>query len=206
MEGAPAATLWLACLARLADRAAHELKNPLNGLALNLEVVRSRSARLGVEGSALTVYAVAAASELERTIPLIDALLSLARPSPFPVDLHTALRPLATLYEAIARAAGGSLQISNDTEQMFIGVDGTTTRTLLAEILDAAVGEKRAVTGALVRDGEQIALRLTSALARSISENVQLLGASSGIQLSLDRDETLLLFPALVHSGVDSKT
>lgn len=190
----------------MTDRAAHELRNPLNGLALNLEVVRSRSARPGVDAAALSPYAVAAASELERTIPLLDALLSLARPSALPVDLRIALRPLVTLYAAIARASGGSLDISNDVEHMFVTTDDLTTRTLLAELLDAAVGEKRAVTGAVARDGEHIALRLTSSLTRPMGNDAQQLGVSCGIQLSQNVNETLLIFPSLAHSGFDSKT
>jgi nitrogen fixation/metabolism regulation signal transduction histidine kinase len=190
----------------VADRVAHEIKNPLNGLALNLEVVRSRSEREGVERSALSPYATAAASELEQTIPLVEALLSLARPSAFPVDLRTALRPLATLYGAIARAAGGSLRIRNDSEQMFVAGDGTTVRVLLAELLDASVGEKREVNGTVIRRGEHVALSLNTPLARPIGRDVQRLGDACGMQLTHDHGETLLMFPALAHSGVDSRS
>jgi nitrogen fixation/metabolism regulation signal transduction histidine kinase len=183
----------------VADRAAHEIKNPLNGLALNLEVVRSRSVRPGADGSALAPFATAASSELERVLPLVEALLSLARPLSVPVDLQTAIRPLAALYGAIAGAGGGSLQISNESEQMFVAIDGTTVRTLLAEVLDAAVAPDRAVAGILARDGASISLRLAAGLSRPISAHLLQLGARHDVRLSADTNETLLLFPALAH-------
>ena len=93
-----APSLWLGALGRLAGRAAHELKNPLNGLALNLEVVRSRSVRAGSEAAALAPYATAAARELERAIPLVEALLALARPLSNPVDLRIAMRRYRSFF------------------------------------------------------------------------------------------------------------
>lgn len=154
----------------------------------------------------LAPYAAAASGELERTLPLIDALLSLARPAAVPVDLRTTLRPLATLYEAIARATGGSLRITNDTEQMFVDGDPVTVRVLLAELLDAAVADARTVTGVVARDGDRIALRLSPGLARPLSDDVHRLSAGVGARLSLDDQQALIMFPSLAHAGVDSKT
>jgi hypothetical protein len=39
--------LWLATLQRVTDRVAHEIRNALNGVAVNVEVVRTRAARGG---------------------------------------------------------------------------------------------------------------------------------------------------------------
>jgi hypothetical protein len=157
-----------------------------------------------VEGSSLTAYAAAASGELERTLPLVDALLSLARPSAIPVDLQHALKPLTIVYGAIANAAGGTLRILNGTEQMFITTDGTTTRTMLAELLDAAVGEHPAVTGSIDRQHDRIALRLSSPLSRPIGSDVQRLATSTGVRFGSEHGDTLLSFPALTPSGVDS--
>ena len=52
--------LWLVTLQRLTDRTAHDIRNALNGVAVNLEVVRSRAAR-GADGSAIASFATAAA-------------------------------------------------------------------------------------------------------------------------------------------------
>lgn len=204
MGDAPA--LWLSCLGRLAGRAAHELKNPLNGLALNLEVVRSRSAREGTEGSALAPYAAAASVELERTIPLVEALLALARPLPIPVDLRTALHPLSILYGAIAVAAGGSLTIVHDAEQMFVKADGDTVRALLAEALDVTIGANLEVAGKLGDSDGCFSLRMVGGAGRPIAGKMERFAAQHDVQLSSDEDETALLFPALARAGVDSTT
>jgi nitrogen fixation/metabolism regulation signal transduction histidine kinase len=201
-----APALWLSCFGRLAGRSAHELKNPLNGLALNLEVVRSRSARAGTEGSAIAPFAAAAASELERTIPLVEALLALARPLPIPVDLRTALQPLSVLYGAIAVAAGGSLAIDFESEQLFVKGDGDTIRALLAEALDVTIGANLEISAKLGHSDDMISLRMIGGAGRPIAAKMERFAAEHDVRLSSDEDETALLFPALARAGVDSNT
>lgn len=204
MGAAP--SLWLGALGRLAGRAAHELKNPLNGLALNLEVVRSRSARASTQGSALAPYADAAASELERAIPLVEALLSLARPLSNPVDLRVAMQPLLALYGAIARAGGGSLDVVYEAEHMFVNADGDTVRALVAEALDVTVGANLEVAGKIGESDGSISVRLVGGAGRPIATKMERLAAEHDIRLNSDEDETLLLLPALARAGVDSNT
>ena len=198
--------LWLGALGRLAGRAAHELKNPLNGLALNLEVVRSRSLRVGTDGPALAPYAAAAASELERTVPLVDALLALARPLPNPVDLRVAIQPLLVLYRAIAVAGGGSLDMVYEAEQMFVNTDGDTVRALIAEALDVTVGANLEIAGKIASSNGSISIRMVGGAGRPIAPRMEALAAEHDIQLNADEEETLLLFPALARAGVDSNT
>lgn len=178
----------------------------MNGLALNLEVVRSRSARAGTEGSALAPYASAAASELERAIPLVEALLALARPLSNPVDLRIALQPLTKLYGAIAVAAGGSLNVVYEAEQMFVQADENTVRALLAEALDVTVGANLEVSGKLGESDGALSLRLVGGAGRPIAATMERLAAERDIRLSSDEDETHLLFPALARAGDDSHT
>ena len=169
--------------------------------------MRSRSARGGTEASALAPYATAASSELERALPLVDALLALARPLPNPVDLRTAIQPLVALYGAIAVAGSGSLQLVYEAEQMFLAVDGDTVRALAAEALDVTIGANLDVAGRLGNDSEgNISLRLIGGAGRPIAAKMERLAAERDIRLSSDEDETLLLFPSLVRAGVESKT
>ena len=204
MDAAP--SLWLGALGRLAGRAAHELKNPLNGLALNLEVVRSRSARTGTQGSALAPYAAAAANELERAIPLVEALLVLARPLSSPVDLRVAMQPLVVLYGAIATAGGGSLDVVYEAEHMFVNADGDTVRALVAEALDVTVGANLEVAGKIGESEGSISVRLVGGAGRPVATKMEQLAAEHDIGLDSDEDETLLLLPALARAGVDSNT
>lgn len=202
MGAAP--SLWLGALGRLAGRAAHELKNPLNGLALNLEVVRSRTVRAGTDGAALAPYAAAAASELERAIPLVEALLVLARPLSVPVDLRSAIQPLLVLYRAIALAGGGTLDVVYEAEQMFVNADGDTVRALVAEALDVTVGANLEVAGRVGDSDGSISIRLVGGAGRPIAAKMEALAVEHDIRLNSDEDETLLLFPALARAGVDS--
>jgi len=204
VDAAP--SLWLGALGRLAGRAAHELKNPLNGLALNLEVVRSRSARTGTQGSALAPYAAAAANELERAIPLVEALLVLARPLSSPVDLRVAMQPLVVLYGAIATAGGGSLDVVYEAEHMFVNADGDTVRALVAEALDVTVGANLEVAGKIGESEGSISVRLVGGAGRPVATKMEQLAAEHDIGLDSDEDETLLLLPALTRAGVDSNT
>jgi signal transduction histidine kinase len=204
MGAAP--SLWLGALGRLAGRAAHELKNPLNGLALNLEVVRSRTVRGGTDVGALVPYATAAAQELERAIPLVEALLALARPLPNPVDLRLAMQPLLVLYGAIAKAGGGSLAVVYEAEHMFVTADCDTVRALVAESLDVSVGANLEVAGKVGESDGAISLRLVGGAGRPIATRMEQLAAEHHIRLNSDEDETLLLMPALARAAVDSNT
>ena len=154
----------------------------------------------------LAPYAAAAARELERTIPLVEALLALARPLPIPVDLRIALHPLSVLYGAIAATAGGSLIIVHDVEQMFVKGDGDTVRALLAEALDVTVGDNLEVAGKLGDYDGRFSLRMVGGAGRPIAGKMERFAAEHDVQISSDEDETALLFPALARAGVDSTT
>ena len=169
-------------------------------------MVRSRSSKAGTEGSAIAPYAAAAARELERTLPLVEALLALARPLPIPVDLRIALQPLSALYGAIATAAGGSLSLVYDSAPAFVKADGDTVRALLAEALDVSVGSNLEVTGRLGDADGSVSLRMVGGAGRPIAEKMERFAAAQDIRLSSDEDETALLFPALARAGVDSHT
>jgi len=58
-------------------RAGHELRNALNGIAVNIEVVRSRSGREASE-KGLTSFAERAFSQVEEASALTDGLLAFA--------------------------------------------------------------------------------------------------------------------------------
>ncbi|HET7621353.1 MAG TPA: histidine kinase dimerization/phospho-acceptor domain-containing protein [Gemmatimonadaceae bacterium] len=169
----------------LADRAAHEIRNPLNGLAVNLEVVRSRAARGKGDLASIGRFADSASGELERAAELVQALLELARPLATPVDLWSALRPMVALHNAMAIAgakvgadvgddgatAAVTLEPRGDAV-LTVAADPVVSRLALAAALDAAakartpavvkcsieareVGEDDGVRG---RDGQVVAM------------------------------------------------
>jgi signal transduction histidine kinase len=139
---------------RIAGRAAHEVKNALNGVAVNLEVVRGRLARAagdpgGVAAASAARFADVAGEQLEALSALSEAMLALARPPREPADVGQLVAPLAVLLDAVARSEGGSLALEVDEET----ADGATrvaagarvARLVLAAALDAAVRRGRAV-------------------------------------------------------------
>ena len=71
----------LALVERLADDLAHEIKNPLHSMVINLEVLRRRITRLQEADQAdLLRYAGVLGGELDRVTRRVDLLLRLVRP------------------------------------------------------------------------------------------------------------------------------
>lgn len=67
-------------LERLADDLAHEIKNPLHSMVINLEVLKRRVARVAGESEELQRYFSVLSGELERVNRRIELLLRLSRP------------------------------------------------------------------------------------------------------------------------------
>ncbi|HYS69356.1 MAG TPA: hypothetical protein VEM14_03895, partial [Gemmatimonadaceae bacterium] len=89
-------------------RAGHELRNALNGVAVNVEVVRSR---LGREGSPLdlTSFAERASAQVGEASALADGLLALVGPL------------LASSTPETLKAAGGGHGAGSRIELMIYG-------------------------------------------------------------------------------------
>lgn len=182
---------WLGALQRLAGRVAHEIKNPLNAVAVNLEVVRARCARGSIEPSAVSPFAETAAGELERVVRLVDALLALARPAGR--DLAAIAAPVITLYDALASAEGGS--VTMDLSEGGTGIDmaADDARAAVAFTLDEMVGPGVAIRVHLARDGECVAARFSGPrVTPRLHPDVRLQAELSGLTL---------LFPARTRDG-----
>jgi hypothetical protein len=97
------ARLWVAAHQELADRAAHELRNALNGVAVNLEVVRSRLGKKGVDLGTVTPFATTASNSMEELTAFSEALLALARSPRQPADVGAMLKSMFAVLEPVAR-------------------------------------------------------------------------------------------------------
>jgi signal transduction histidine kinase len=162
--------LWLATLQEVVDRAAHEVKDALNGVALNLEVVRSRAmARVGSDADPPEVapFTEAAAEQLEVLGRRVEALLFLSRPARSPADVSLTLRHLAELLQPAARSDGGSLAISGLQRPAPSRADGTAVRLALAGALLAAMGKGR-VARCSVEAGVETVVRFSHESADAI--------------------------------------
>lgn len=196
--------LWLAALEQVASRAAHEVKDALNGVTVNLEVVRSRCARPESEMKAVVPFANAASDQLESLASRLEALLYLCRPPRPPVDVAVALKHLAALLVPATRSAGGQLAVDGHGETRLTGAHGQATRLALASALLSATGTPGAVrcrlepgTDAVVRFSHESA---TCSLDPAVTTAV----AAHGIRTERSDRDLTLAFPE--HSSSHGPT
>jgi signal transduction histidine kinase len=162
---ADAGILWPVALQRALARATHDVKDALNGVSVNLEVVRSRASRADAPASAVAPFADAAAQQLERLTALLDAVLALGRSERGPADVGVTLRRVAALCSA-SNASDARVTV----REALVGDARTSVATaavrlaLIAPLLDAVAsrrGESRdAVVCELTGDGDVLVVRL----------------------------------------------
>ncbi len=93
----------LAAVGRLTSGVAHEVKNPLNAMVLQLEILK---AKLGPEGKEVEPQLQILSSEMRRLDRVVKTFLDFARPvelRPTATDLETLVREVFTLAEPHAR-------------------------------------------------------------------------------------------------------
>lgn len=137
--------LWLDVLQQVSARTAHELRGALNGVSVNLEVVRSRSARSDAAAASVAPFAASASDQLEAVVAMAEALLKLARPAREPVDLGETIDAFAALMVPSARAQGGSLRIEMPGREVgggLVRARGNVVRLVIAATLLAALSRK----------------------------------------------------------------
>jgi hypothetical protein len=163
--------LWVETLQRICSRIAHELKGALNGVSVNLEVVRSRAEKPDAPASTVRQYAESAAAQLGLVIVMTEALLALTRPARTPVELPTLVRRFEAVVAPPARAEGRSLTIAEPIDAM-----GTTA---------TAPNAVRLAVGAMLLRATQEASRVTCRTEAGAEPRL-LLEAPDGEPLTLD--------------------
>jgi signal transduction histidine kinase len=211
LRRADVSRLWLQTLQELAGRSAHEVKNALNGLAVNLEVVRSRAEREGTPASAVASFAAGAAEQLELLTGMAEALLVLARAGGNPTDVGALLRRLLALLGPVARADGGVLRVVEPEGAAALTAGGLATRApadavrlaLGAALLrvmaaggDASVAVRAEGDG---RGGVVAELRAAGRGARTsvprLSEHIVAAASEAGIRVEEMDNGMRLVFP-----------
>ena len=201
---ATADELWLGVFQRLCDATAHQFKGALNGVAVNLEVVRSRSGRGEAEASALRPFAEAAAAELESVIQSAEAMLALARPPRGPADIARITRDVAVLASRGAAEAdegrGRRLTVDKGVERL-----GTTSaptsaaRLAIAAVLLAAVEASNDVVCTAVDEAGGPAIRVScgerDGSRIALSDEVVSAAYSAGVHLDISESGATITFP-----------
>ena len=189
------AALWADTLQSLANVVAHDLRNALNAVAVNLEVVRSRSAR-GAEASAIAPFAATAAANFETAAAAAEALLAFVRPEPGRVDIAAVV---TRLVRVLAVRGGAGLRVSDHSD----GRAATTASPDIARaavarsVLAAVVGGEGAACEIAVDDG--IFLRITGATRVPPPPDSDLVAAAleQGIRITPRERSIELRFPAV---------
>lgn len=150
---------WLAMLQQLTSGVAHELRNALNGVAVNLEVVRSRAGREGLAASALGSFAGSASDQLEQVIAMTDALMALARPGQDPAAIGRTTDQVAALVRPAVAATGGALDLLVEAEGT-TRVPAAAARLFIAATVQAALHAARAPGGAATETGTALTCRV----------------------------------------------
>jgi two-component system, NtrC family, sensor kinase len=126
-----------ALVSRLADDLAHEIKNPLNAIVINLEVLRTRVAR--ADADAAIERAGVIEEEVRRLHLLIDRLLQLIRPErdeACNLAADAAIDELLPLFEAQARLARNEIRC-DCTASAFVPVRRDVFRFTLLNLFAA---------------------------------------------------------------------
>lgn len=196
--------LWLFTLQRAVSRASHDVKDALNGVSVNLEVIRSRAARPEVPASAVHQFADAAAQQLDRLTNLIEAVLAVSRPERTPADVALTLRRITTLCTASSSSSDASVSMVDDGS-----VGSSTTRVrgdvvrlaLLATLLDVVVSTdrtKRASEVTCTLGGDEDAIQVviaTSGRRTMLPESIAEVARSAGVRWTEGQQDLSLAFP-----------
>jgi hypothetical protein len=132
--------LWLETLGAICGRAAHEVKGALNGVVVNVEVVRSRSAKPEVSGASVHQFAQSASGQLDAVIAMTEALLALARPARRPLNIAQTVRDVEALVGAAARADDKRVELQGMVDALgSTSADADVARLVIGAAFIAAV-------------------------------------------------------------------
>jgi signal transduction histidine kinase len=195
----PIERLWLGVLHELGRPVAHELRNALNGVSVNLEVVRGRAARADAPAASVARFADAAVDQLDTLAALTDALLALVRPVAEPADLAQLLARLGTLLGATTQAEGGALviRVTPADAPVRTGVPGEQLRTLVAGLLLGALERGTELDCELVVEATpRLRLRRANGVLPDLPPDVAALAGQLRVRLDGGPDGWNVEFPA----------
>jgi signal transduction histidine kinase len=132
----------LAAVGTLAAGLAHEVRNPLNSAALQLQVLRRRLDRGDVSKSSIEPVAALVEEEIRRLERLVNDFLSFARPRPLeqqPTALAQLCQSVIDLMEPEARAAGVDTRLDVAGALPAVQLDPERLRQVLQNLLRNAL-------------------------------------------------------------------
>ena len=190
-----AGALWVAALQAVASHVAHDFRNALNAVAVNLEVVRGRAAR-GAEASAIAPFATTAMAQFESASAAAEDLLALVRPEPASPDIAAIAARVARLVSLRNDAV---LRLDDRSDgRARTSVPADIARAAVARSVLSAVGQGDGIT-CEIGVGDGIFLLVTGATYVPPRPDPELVSVASahGVRFT-SREHTLELgFPVL---------
>lgn len=166
-------------LSRLADDLAHEIKNPLNAMVVNLELMR-RWVENGKTDAAIERAAVIE-HEIRRVHLLAEQLLQLLRPgrgAQGPEAVDAIIDSLSAAVQVQAKAARVEFVVQAESS-LYAHVDADRFRFALLELLTAAIDAEAESGGAVTlfarRVGAEIYVEVNCSRARLEGESTLVL-------------------------------
>jgi signal transduction histidine kinase len=187
--------LWLRSLQALTGHVAHDFKGALNGVSVNLEVVRTRSERPGAPAEQVRSFAVSAVDSLGVVIRMAGALLSLGRSGRGQAEVSTVAKQLGALLEDTLRSDGAKVEIQVDG-----GLSAATSaplnavRLALAEVMFASASRKRDVA-LRIRPMPAPRVDVQPAPDAALSDEIEEALAGAGIIIETDGHGISIVFP-----------
>ena len=190
--------LWLGVLARIGGHAAHEVKGALNGVSVNVEVVRTRAEKPGAAAATVEQYANAAAAQLNAVIAMSEALLWLVRELRGPVAIATVVDRIEALLGPAVRADGRRLETDESLNQLVAtSADSNAVRLAIGGCLLAAV-EKSVHARCTAGDdagGPAVLIESRDGAALATDETLVTAVASAGIRITAEPTAIFIRFP-----------
>ena len=175
-------------VSRLADDVAHEIKNPLNAIVVNLEVLRRRMGT-GAIDVALERAAVID-HEVRRVHSLVEQLLQLLRPGKTEtalVAVDSVLESLAPAIEIQAKAALVTVHFEMESD-LYTRIRSEPFRFALLNLLGCAI------------DAEALMKGTVTIQARRAADEIYLIVTCSSAELNAN-DEAMQFCRLLMHDA-----
>ena len=192
-------------LERLADALAHEIKNPLHSMVINLEVLKRRLSRPPGEGGDVLRYATVLGQELERVNQRIELLLRLSRPERGGAEettLNELVEEVMELVTLEARHREARVEYQPAAQMVRVRLGRQAARqiilNLVLDALDGLTGGQTLHIAVRVEDGRAV-MTVTGAPSSDGGERLAVAAALAeavGGRVDADGDGRTLLLPA----------